>query len=142
LSLAKYWAADVTLATMAMLKRWFAPVCVSLTLIGCSDREIVPAPASAVEAYEDNIRDAYTSDVFHPVWITVVDGRTGMSTRMCTDAAFLLGAIHKEQGISYDEQSVERVMKIALDNRARTFRFSKPDAIANLGGCEKQPLFP
>jgi hypothetical protein len=66
------------------------------------------------------------------VLITVVDNRTGKATLACTEAPFLLGAIHREREIAYDEKGCQRVMSLALARRNRTFKFSSPEAVRNV----------
>jgi hypothetical protein len=66
------------------------------------------------------------------VLITVVDARDGTSRIICTEAPFLKGALHKEFDIPYDEAGEHRVHQLALETSDRVFRFSKPEALANV----------
>lgn len=50
----------------------------------------------------------------------------------CTTANFLLGAIHLENGLPYNEQGLSVSMEAATSNMQHVFRFTKPEALANL----------
>ena len=66
------------------------------------------------------------------VLITLVDKRTGSSRVACTEAPFLLGAIHQEHELAYDENGERKAMSLALTQQDRTFTFSNPRAIKNV----------
>ena len=66
------------------------------------------------------------------VLITVVDSRTGTNRVVCTEAPSLLGAIHQEHELAYNEKGERKAMSLALAQRDRTFKFSNPEAIKNV----------
>ena len=53
------------------------------------------------ESFEAAIRNLSTSPSY--VLVTVVDARTESAQSICTSAPFLVGAIHLEYGLGYDE---------------------------------------
>ena len=81
-------------------------------------------------AFRTAIGDESTAPYF--VLITVVDDSTGVSRAVCTEAPFLLGAIHIERRIPYNDRGSRRVQKIALSTRGHIFHFSNPNALANI----------
>jgi hypothetical protein len=66
------------------------------------------------------------------VLITVVNDKTKEARSVCTEAPFLLGAIHRERQISYDNAGVRKVKDLALAQTNRTFHFSREDALKNI----------
>ena len=76
------------------------------------------------------IKDQSTAPYF--VVITVVDDSAKTSRAICTTANLLLGAIHIEQGLDYDDASEKKALKIALSNKTRTFHFLKREALNNI----------
>jgi len=66
------------------------------------------------------------------VLITVVDDNTQKSSQVCTVGNFLLGAIHRERGLPYDNAGVKKARDIALSTTERVFHFSKADALKNI----------
>lgn len=67
------------------------------------------------------------------VLITVVNGTTNETQLVCTVAPFLLGAIHEEYKIPYDDTGCRNAMRRALAQRDRMFRFSQELALKNIG---------
>jgi hypothetical protein len=66
------------------------------------------------------------------VYATIVNDVTGEIRTQCIPASLLLGAIHKEYDLSHDAASIEKTIKIALENPTREFHFSKQAAIDNI----------
>ena len=70
------------------------------------------------------------------ILINVVNDKTGKTTVVCTEAPFLLGAIHREYKIAFDKPGSAKALAIALSGAKAapplTFHFSNPDALKNL----------
>lgn len=66
------------------------------------------------------------------VVITVVNDSTGVSRVVCTEAPFLLGAIHIERRIPYSDRGSKHVWIIALSTKGRIFHFSNPKVLDNM----------
>jgi hypothetical protein len=66
------------------------------------------------------------------VLITVVNDKTKEARLICTEAPFLLGAIHRELQISYEAAGVCKVITLALSQKDRVFHFSRKDALKNI----------
>lgn len=63
------------------------------------------------------------------VVVSVKDLNTGTEKEICTDAAFLEGAIHKELD---DSVGYDKVIEIARQNRSRYFEFRNMAALENI----------
>ena len=107
----------------------------SIALLGTC--HAIAAPDSAQtqslqspESFEAAVRDNSTSPVY--VLITVVDDTTGQTKTGCTTANLLLGAIHMEYGLPYDQAAVASAEDMALANSRHVFHFSKADALNNV----------
>lgn len=66
------------------------------------------------------------------VLVKVCNVQTEISRMICTEAPFLLGAIHIEYNIPYDRAGSEQAIHFALANNGKVFRFSKPNAIESV----------
>ena len=66
------------------------------------------------------------------VLVTVVDARTESAQTICTDANFLVGAIHLEYVLGYDEAGQMKAFEIALSNQTHEFHFSKQETLNNI----------
>ncbi|HXG99250.1 MAG TPA: hypothetical protein VNI79_02410 [Sphingomicrobium sp.] len=64
--------------------------------------------------------------------ITVVDGRSEAAKSNCVPATFLLGAIHRELGLDYDDNGIRKGEEFALSAKDRRFVFTKPEALSNV----------
>ncbi|MBC8869320.1 MAG: HEAT repeat domain-containing protein [Planctomycetes bacterium] len=89
-----------------------------------------PAGAAFVmpDAAYKRALDSYVSSGPRYVLVTVVNSTTGERRLACIEPEFLLSAIHKEKGLTRDEEGWKRSMAFALDQKDRTFRFSDPEA--------------
>jgi hypothetical protein len=67
------------------------------------------------------------------VLIRVINDKTKEMVITCTEAPFLIGAIHMERQIPYDEPGSRKAKELALTRKDRTFRFSRDDALKNIG---------
>lgn len=102
-----------------------------LCLLVCvSAAEAGQQPRQSDASYEAAIRNRSTSPSY--VMVTVVDTEAGVTRPTCTEANFLLGAIHIERDIAYDREGEAKAMQIALQNQAHTFEFSKQKALRNV----------
>jgi hypothetical protein len=81
--------------------------------------------------YKKAVKNESTFQYFLVVHVT--DLNTGTTREICTKGNFLDGAIHQEYGLGYDENSIRKAERIALNNRTRTFQFKNAEAIRNLG---------
>lgn len=113
-----------------------------VAIVGCSpskqaqrrDRLVQPAKAeetSADQNFKEAISTLSTNTSF--VLVAVTDTNTGKTKTGCTTANGLLGAIHRERNIGYDEDSLRTVTTIALTSPHQRFAFAKPDALENIG---------
>jgi hypothetical protein len=82
----------------------------------------------------DHFRAALLNDSTAPsfVLITVKNGRDGSAKTGCTEAPFLLGAIHKENAIPHDEAGDRKTLEIALSAKGHTFTFRNPAALSSI----------
>jgi hypothetical protein len=81
--------------------------------------------------YKKAVKNESTFQYF--LVIRVTDLSTGQTRDICTKGNFLLGAIHREYKMGYDDNSIRKVERIALSSRTRTFKFKNTEAIQNLG---------
>jgi hypothetical protein len=94
-----------------------------------------PVIAMAQSGYTDDIyRRGLDNESTAPLFVlvTLVDPRSGAERTACVEAPFLLGAIHIEYGLPYDEAGSAKAMAIALTQPARRFSFKSGKARANL----------
>jgi hypothetical protein len=87
-------------------------------------------PIQSQRSFEAAIRNHSTAPSY--VMITVVDDATGEARTACTTANFLLGAIHREHDLGYDGDSLAMAERLALENTAHVFHFSKRSALENI----------
>jgi hypothetical protein len=86
------------------------------------------------EQNDDQFRAALLNDSTAPsfVLITVRNGRDGSTKTGCTEAPFLLGAIHKENAIPYDDAGDRKAFEIALSAKGHVFTFRNSAAFWNI----------
>ncbi|WDO12822.1 hypothetical protein MH928_16045 [Flavobacterium sp. WW92] len=58
---------------------------------------------------------------------------TGEIREVCTEGNFLQGALHREYDLAYDEEGVEKAIKLAIENKKRYYEFKNDSAIINIG---------
>jgi hypothetical protein len=87
-------------------------------------------PSQSRASFEAAIHNATTAPPY--VLIDVVDERSKSTRTICTTVNLLMGAIHREYGLEYDEVGQARAKEIALSNTAHVFRFSKRAALSNI----------
>jgi hypothetical protein len=112
------------LATLLALQASFAMPCHADALEGGA------AAQQSRASYEAAFRVISTSPSY--VLITLVDARTGQSTRVCTVANFLLGAIDREYELGHDAAAYAKGVEIALQARDHVFRFERQAALDNI----------
>lgn len=66
--------------------------------------------------------------------VNVKNLKTGLTREYCTKGNFLIGALHMEYNISYNNKGTSKVDSIAIMNKCRYFEFKKSKAIRNIGG--------
>jgi len=81
--------------------------------------------------YKKAVKNESTFQYFLVIHVT--DLNTGLTREICTKGNFLAGAIHREYYLGYDDKSIGKAERIALNNRTRTFQFKNTEAIQNLG---------
>jgi hypothetical protein len=81
-------------------------------------------------AFKIAIEDETTAPYY--VIVTIVNDSTGTSREVCTEAPFLLGAVHIEKNIAYTERGCQRVQNIVLSTKSRVFHFANRRALENL----------
>lgn len=94
----------------------------------------------ARQIFAEAVSDNSTNTWF--IELAVTDRRSGVTRSGCTTANGLLGAIHRERGLGYDEQSLRAALDIALTMPGRRFAFANPDALANIGFAELETQYP
>jgi hypothetical protein len=86
-------------------------------------------PGYTDDMYRRGLDNQSTAPLF--VLVTLVDPKAGSERTACVDAPFLLGAIHIEYRLSYDEAGTTKAMEIALNQPGRKFTFKNAKARAN-----------
>lgn len=81
------------------------------------------------DQFESALRNTTTAPNY--VVVAVEFGNDKKQT-ICVETPFLLGAIHHEYELPYDDSGIEKVIKIALSKSQDTFRFSNEKAIENI----------
>lgn len=84
----------------------------------------------SAKAFATAIEDESTAP--HYVLVTIVDDVKHDTTQACIEAPFLLGAIHREFGIPYNESGSAKVLSIALRSEDHVFHFRKRRALRNV----------
>ena len=97
---------------------------------GSSPAQAPGAPPQSQASFEAAVRNRSTAPSY--VAITVIDERSGTSQAFCTTANFLLGAMHREHDIAYDAAGIAQLEAMAISAPGHVFRFSRPEALANL----------
>ena len=95
---------------------------------------LMPLVAMAQSGYTDDLyRRGFAGQSTAPLFVlvTLVNAKTGYERTACVDVPFLLGAIHIEYQLSYDEQGTSKAMTIALNQPDRRFSFKSDKARAN-----------
>jgi hypothetical protein len=87
-------------------------------------------PFQSQSSFEAAIKNQSTSPSY--VLITVVDDRSKSQRLTCTTSNLLMGAIHREYRLGYDEKGETEAERIALANRDHVFHFSKSKALKNI----------
>jgi hypothetical protein len=80
--------------------------------------------------YRRGLANQSTAPLF--VLVTLADFKTGSERVACVDAPFLLGAIHIEYHLPYDEAGTSKAIAIAADQPGRRFSFKSAKARANV----------
>lgn len=77
---------------------------------------------------------AYENKSTSPSYIVykAKDLNTGIIKKICCEAPFLSGAMHRELNIDYDEKGIGYIDSIILANRLKTFEFKNKDALNNI----------
>ena len=101
---------------------------IGLSVAGCAG---MTTGVQSQTSFDAAIKNHSTSPSY--VQITVVDATAGTSLSTCTTANLLLGAIHLEHDIPFNQSGGADVEQLALSNSGHTFRFTKPAAVANIG---------
>jgi hypothetical protein len=83
---------------------------------------------------ESMYRQAIVEQSTAPLYVlfTLHDPKMGQDKVVCTTANFLLGAIHIEYGLDYDEAGEKRGLAIVLQQPGHRFTFTKRKALRNL----------
>jgi len=95
---------------------------------------ISAATAIAASSYTEGMyRKAIREEITSPLYLlfTLHDSKTGKDRVVCTLGSFLLGAIHFEQHLDFDDASRKKVIEIAL-SRPHRFTFHNPKALKNI----------
>jgi hypothetical protein len=98
---------------------------------GRAENEFVQSQAHFERAIRNRSTETYV------IFATIVNDNTGEAHTECVAAPFLLGAIHREYDLIYDEPSIDRAVQIALANPSHVFHFSKEVAIKNIPSFTK-----
>lgn len=86
--------------------------------------------STAYRLFERAIKNDSTSPNF--VLVKVVDDKARKTEVICTEAPFLLGAIHREHGLPNDASGTQKATALALAQKDLTFHFSQREALDNL----------
>ncbi len=113
-----------------------------IAVSGCSPpKEHAASPAKAVGEQPDSLSQvdrnfinavSFQSLEARFVLVTVTDRNLGLTKAGCTSSNGLLGAIHREYGLGYDDQSMRVAAEKAMAKPLRHFAFGKADALANI----------
>lgn len=88
------------------------------------------APPSSPALFLQAIKNDSTTTNY--VLIHVVNEKTGKTKLVCTEAPFLLGALHKQHNLKYDPAGVQQALALATSQSDLVFHFTKSAAIENL----------
>jgi hypothetical protein len=112
-------------AERLLAMKWLALIATSLMQAGTDS-----LPQS-FDDYRAAINKMSTLPTF--VMVTVTDRRSNASQIRCVPANLLLGAIHYESGLSFNNDGIQSVKKIALSSIDRRFTFENRKALRNVG---------
>jgi hypothetical protein len=112
------------------MKVAIAPLILTVAAVTASAPPGGGEPTQSRASFEAAIRTDSTAPLY--VLITLVDDKSKSARSVCTTANLLLGAIHREYNLEYDEAGHARAEEIAVSNTTHVFKFSKPDALANI----------
>src|SRR6185295_17580104 len=73
--------------------------------------------------YRRALEDNTTAPLY--VLISLHDDATGSEREVCVSAPFLLGAIHIEYELGYDEADIRKALEIATSQPGRVFSFNE-----------------
>jgi len=96
---------------------------------------LAPLAAMAQSGYTDDMyRRGLANQSSAPLFVlvTLVDTKSGSERTACVDAPFLLGSIHIEHQLAYDDAGISKAMTIALNQPNRRFTFKQAKARANV----------
>jgi hypothetical protein len=96
---------------------------------------LAPLTAMAQSGYTDDMcRRGLANQSSAPLFVlvTLVDTKSGSERTACVDAPFLLGSIHIEHQLPYDDAGISKAVTIALNQPSRRFTFKHPKARANV----------
>lgn len=80
-----------------------------------------------------------TSNFSYFTVIKVKNLQTGTVKEICTKGKFLLGAIHQELNLGYEEGDEKKAHEFAKSKKGRYFEFKNPDALENISFREYNP---
>lgn len=88
------------------------------------------SPSQSRASFEAAIRNHSTAPPY--VLIIVIDERSKAVRSTCTTVNLLLGAIHREYGLDFDDVGSAKTEEIALSHLDHAFTFSRQEALANI----------
>ena len=115
-----------TIGELIVMQRAFS--CLFLLLSACSAG--AADDASLWKLYVRALENQSTAPNY--VLITLVGSRATTNRVICTEAPFLLGAIHHENNLECDPAGQAKAIALVLKQKNRTFKFSNVDAIKNV----------
>jgi hypothetical protein len=118
-----------SIRSISLTASFFAGVLIVFMSLVHAETEFVQSQLN----FEKAIRNTST----YVIIATIVNDSTGEMHTECVSASFLLGAIHKEYDLGYDDPSIEKVIQIVLANPSHVFHFSKEAAIDNIPSFTK-----
>jgi len=114
-----------------------------LIVVGCTAPKDNPTPpakdTSPEQETPSQVDRNYIEGVSHIgldeslVLVTVTDRNSGLTKTGCVFDNALIGAIHREYGLGYDERSMQIAVAKALAKPLRHLAFGSPNALANVG---------
>ncbi len=110
-------------------------LCLLTVVLLCAPAHGAEPPAPVASRYTVAMfRKAVAHSTTAPYYVllSIRDGRDGSTRMVCTDAPFLLGALHREHALGWDEAGRREALTLALASEDFTFTLSKPDALANV----------
>ena len=101
-----------------------------LIVLNAAPGALDPTIQSA-DSFRAAVDDDSTSPTF--VMITVTDSGSRRTKTRCVPAPFLLGALHVEHSLPYDDRGTRAARDLALAAAHHHFDFAKPTALRNVG---------